>query len=243
MLYAFSKKYNYCIGWTAKCGCTMFRKLFLILHKDELKEEPCNGHNNLHDVFPLPTKLKRPNQFVHCKHVVLCRNPYRRAVSMFTNKVCRNKNHHHGLHEKVPMKTITFRNFIYGLKKLKELNKIEKTDVHIIPQSFNYKRYEYTTIIKLEEFNENITKVYTDLGLFCLIPQIIDFLDEVENKNITINRTKKNDEEEFIGDKEYPIETSEFPEYKYFYDEELFETVYNLYKDDFENFEYKKYEV
>ena len=80
------------------------------------------------------------------------------------------------------------------------------------------------------------------MGLFCLIPQIIDFLDEVENKNITINRTKKNDEEEFIGDKEYPIKQVNF-EYKYFYDEELFETVYNLYKDDFENFEYKKYEV
>ena len=37
-----------------KCGYTMFRKLFLILHKDELKEEPCNEHK-IYRCF-LPTK-------------------------------------------------------------------------------------------------------------------------------------------------------------------------------------------
>ena len=240
MLYAYSNKYNYIIGWSAKCGCSLFRKLFFTLHEDELKQRPLLLHHTLDIDFPLPTKINSPNQFVSYKHIVLCRNPYKRAVSMFTNKICGKNNI---LHSKVPMKTITFRNFIYGLKYLKEKKSPIFYNIHLSPQSHNFKKYEYTTILKLEEFFEKITTVYTDLGLFCLLPQIINFLEEIQSKKKPFNQTIKNNETEFICDKEYPIETTEFPQYEYFYDEELFELVYDLYKDDFENFGYQKYEI
>ena len=34
--------------------------------------------------------------------------------------------------------------------------------------------------------------------------------------------------------------TSEFPHYKYFYDKELLDLVYNIYENDFINFNYKR---
>ena len=36
--YAYSKKYNYIIGWNAKSGCTLLRNIFLELHKDEVNK-------------------------------------------------------------------------------------------------------------------------------------------------------------------------------------------------------------
>lgn len=241
MIYAYSNKYNYTIGWSAKCGCSLFRRLFYTLHQDELKQIPEKKHHTLHYDFPVPRCLQQNNinQFVSYKHIVLCRNPYKRAVSMFTNKICGKG---HILSKKVPMKTITFRNFIYGLQKLKRRKPGLNIDNHIKLQSFNYKRCANTIILKLEEFFEKITTVYTDLDLFCLLPQIINFLDELQHKP-RFNQTIRNNEKVFVGDKEYPIETDRFPEYEYFYDEELLELVYDLYKDDFENFGYQKYEI
>ena len=242
MIFAYSEKYNYSIGWNGKCGCSMFRKLFVFLHKDELEEQGMNLMKNVHQVqsyFPENPNIN-PFQFICRKQIILCRNPYKRAVSMFTDKICGTYN---TLLPKVPIETITFRNFIYGLKKLKNNNRLDK-DSHIIPQISNFKKSDYTTIIKLEEFDEKITKVYTDFGLFRLVPKITEYLETFNKRNFKINKTKRNNEDVFVCDKEYhPGTIHEFPEYYCFYDEELYEIVYDLYKEDFENFGYKKYEI
>lgn len=241
---AHSEKYNYSLLYSAKCGCTMMRQFFLLLHKDELKEEiTTNRFREVEGLFPRPTIHPTHNHFVRDKQIILCRNPYRRVVSLFTDKICGINN---SLYSKIEMETITFRNFIYKLIELKKQLNLFRQNTHIVPQSnstYN-KKNDFTTIVKLEEFSEKITKVYTDLGLFRLVPQINSYLDLLKNKKIKINKTKRSNEEVFVYDKEYHTGgIDEFPEYYCFYDEELYEIVYELYKEDFENFGYKKYEI
>ena len=74
------------------------------------------------------------------------------------------------------------------------------------------------------------------MDLHILIPEIKSFL----NKKNFKNKTSKNLETEYVYDKEYTSESTVFPDYKYFYDDELLNLVYEIYKNDFINFNYKK---
>ena len=67
------------IKYNPKSGCSFFRNLFLNIHKEELTEEPANGHHGVWKEFPYNNE-----QVSHSLHLV--RNPYTRVVSMFTNK-------------------------------------------------------------------------------------------------------------------------------------------------------------
>ena len=82
-----------------------------------------------------------------------------------------------------------------------------------------------------------------ELGLFKLLPQIVTWLELVDSEQILINKTLKSQSTDFVGDMEYSPNTCIFPDYQYFYDDELREMVYKLYQEDFENCGYKKYEV
>ena len=83
----YSKKYNYILCYSAKSGCTLVRRMFLDLHKNELNREPTQLWYQLHHDFPLPKKRE------NIPIVFLGRNPYERTVSMFTNKYCGGKGH------------------------------------------------------------------------------------------------------------------------------------------------------
>ena len=54
MFIAYSKKYNYCIKYHPKSGCSVFRKLFLKLHINELtfdQKRILDSFHNVKDVF------------------------------------------------------------------------------------------------------------------------------------------------------------------------------------------------
>ena len=229
MNYAYSQKYNYVIGWSAKSGCTYFRQLFLELHKDELDYIPPSNWHNLEKDFPIPKNIDSINK------IIICRNPYKRVVSMFTNKYC-------GpapiaiLQNKFKLDKITFRNFVKKLAYFKIQNKLNCIDHHIKEQTFNFNK-KHAYIIRLEEFDENIINIYKSLNLQPLIPNIKNFLNNDTCKNIT----KKNNETVYVYDKEYDINNTLFPDYKYFYDIELLDLVYKIYENDFIIFNYKKY--
>lgn len=62
---AYSKKYNYLIKYNPKSGCSFFRNLFLNIHKEELTEEPTNGHHGVWKDFPYNNE-----QVSHSVHLV-----------------------------------------------------------------------------------------------------------------------------------------------------------------------------
>ena len=69
-----------------------------------------------------------------------------------------------------------------------------------------------------------------------MIPEIYNFLQTNKISNVT----PKNNNTDFIYDKEYDIDNKVFPDYKYFYNNQLFEEVYKLYENDFRLFDYTK---
>jgi len=58
---AYSRKYNYIIVWSAKSGCTLFRQLFLDLHKEELERKPYNKWHYLSNDFTIPKNINKKN--------------------------------------------------------------------------------------------------------------------------------------------------------------------------------------
>lgn len=225
---AYSRNYNYIIIWSAKSGCTYFRQLFLELHKEEINNKPKNLWHTLGNDFKVPENL----DFENVNKIILCRNPYYRVVSIFCNKYCGGKGHSL-LPEKFKLDKCTFREFVKKIETFKKKGVLNKIDVHISEQNY-YKNN--SSIIKIENFDKEIIDVYKKNNLHSLIPKINNFL----KKDIFKNKRKKNTEEEYVFDKEYTINTSEFPDYKYFYDKELLDLVYKIYENDFINFNYEK---
>jgi len=200
--------------------------MFLFLHRDELINEPHNDHHQIHLDFPLP-------KFIGNTPIIfLCRNPYKRVVSMFCDKYCGPL---HTLREKIPMDNITFRNFVYKLRELKNSDKLNKLDVHIFDQQHQLIDIdnENVTIIKLEDFDNSIIKVFGNFKLN-LLPQIKNFI----KINKATNTTRRNCETVLVCDKKYELNSNIYPECKYFYDKELYDLVYEIYKDDFVKYGY-----
>ena len=225
---AYSKKYNYAIKWNAKSGCTIFRQLFLYLHKNELNTKPTHEWHLLHHDFPYIktniNNIKKP--ILH-----LVRNPYTRCVSMFCNKYIRKE--FNILFDKINIKNNSFNEFSKYLLDCK--NKNHYCDEHILPQSNNYHKNDI--IIKLESFEEDILNFYKNFNNE-LYEKAKIFLSTTNIKSVFINKTNYSDDNYFCGNKNFNIGDNIFPEYKYFYNEEIQNNILNAYADDFKLYYY-----
>lgn len=232
---ASSKKYQYSIAWSAKSGCTLFRRLFLSLHQDELLREPTNNWHFLEADFPFDAKFK--------KAIFLCRNPYNRVASAFTNKICGPPGNNF-LSQTIKLDQVSFKNFLLYL--LKHKSSFHEIDQHVRPQfySLNPLKDHKVFNVKLENFDKEIIDAYSYFGLRELIPRINTFIEEKLNQaeeseqNQIKNTTQRNDCDSFCGETVYSINQQVFPETKYFYNDELRGLVQKIYPEDFKNFNY-----
>jgi hypothetical protein len=226
--YASSKKYQYSIAWSAKGGCTLFRRLFLFLHQNELLKEPTNQWHELARDFPFTPKFQ--------KAILLCRNPYDRAVSAFINKLCGGRGHNY-LSKIIKLDQVSFKNFLLYL--LEHKSKLHKIDPHITPQVNTLNCLEDHKIfkIKLENFDKEIIDAYNHFDLQELIPDIKTFLSK---PNQFRNKTQRNDDNFFCGETVYSIDDTVFPDSNNFYNDELRELTYKIYEKDFIPFGYSK---
>jgi hypothetical protein len=228
-LKAYSKKYNYVIKWNAKSGCTMFRQLFLYLHKDELNIPLTNQWHEINKDFPFSKSKFNNNYDIPILHLV--RNPYTRCVSMFCNKYIIKG--HNILYNKINIEKNTFNEFSNYLLECKDKN--HYCDIHILPQSNNYHKNDI--IIKLESFEEDILNFYKNFNNE-LYEKVKVFLSTANIKSLFINKTNYYDDNYFCGNKSFNIEDNIFPEYKYFYNEEIQNNILNAYADDFKLYNY-----
>ena len=216
---AYSKNYNYAIKWNAKSGCTYLRQLFLKLHINELENKNVN-HHNLEMLFQFPTNIDLNKILI----IELVRNPYSRTVSMFCNKYCGGEGHNL-LSSKIKLEKCTFRYFVKYLEKLYKSYKLDIFDKHVRSQISNLQ----SKVIKLENLNK-IKNVYLDnLNL-----NIKNLEIEQINKTVNTKRTK------FCGDKVFNINDTIFPQWQYFYDDEIKNIVYKIYNKDFVAYKYSK---
>ena len=224
---AYSHKYKYLIKWNAKCGCTLIRRFFLYLHEQEKECEEKEWQNGL--------KTFRYNYIdkpVIINTFILVRNPFKRVVSMFINKYMGPLNIDN-LRHKFILPEISFLSFVLKLKKLKE----EKNwlDIHLVPQYYNYN--DDDIIIKLENIKNRLIDLYSTIPRFNpLKEKTVEFF----SRDIGfINETSKDNTTNFIGLKIYENNyNGPWPDYKFFYNEDIKKLVYDIYKEDFIKFKY-----
>ena len=228
VVYAYSKKYKYIIGWNAKSGCSSFRDLFLYLHKDEVSEIT-NGRHELHRDFPLPINIKDIPIFI------LVRNPYSRLVSCFTNKYCSTPNHAL-LRKKMKIEPCNYVTFLKKLQNIKNENKLNNFDIHIQEQSHNL--LPNANILKLENYKNDIIKMYNHKKLISLLPKVEEYI----NTQGVINETTKINTDKIMHHHNFELNTTQFPNWQNFYGPGpiVKNYVFNLYNNDFLHFNYSK---
>lgn len=225
---AYSDKYKYLIKWNAKCGCTLIRRFFLYLHKDE---KDCKENEWQTGLKTFRYNFEDKPQIINTFIVV--RNPFKRVVSMFINKYMGPLNVDN-LRHKFILPENSFLSFVLKLKELKEKN--EWLDIHLIPQYYNYNDDD-DIIIKLENIKNRLINLYSTIyRLNPLKRKTIEFF----SKDIGfINETVKNNTTNFVGLTKYKDNyNGPWPDYKFFYNEDIKKLVYEIYKEDFIKFKY-----
>ncbi len=230
----YSKKYDYIVNYCAKSGCSTIRKLFLDLHNDELSKQPPDGIHTLAHYFPVPKgKINVPT-------IIVVRNPFSRVVSMFLDKYINNgpimkKAKDLG----IPIDNHSFIFFLYVLLELKKLGLLNKLDDHIYEQSYGINNINNTRIVKLENFYTDYLNAYIDIfpkNNNNIIKKLNDLLLDKTKYNRTNYNLKLKDN---VSHKEFHNKDN-IPSYDKFYDKTCKDLVVQIYKTDFEMFNYSK---
>ena len=225
----YSKKYNYRLRYHAKSGCTVLRQLFLELHRDEIDEDirtKLDKWHNIQIAFPVPAPCTSPT-------ITVVRNPYKRVVSMFVNRICGGPDNNM-VGKKFRFSNVSFYQFVISLMELKVFrgNLLGLYDDHIIPQFINH--HGDVKVVKLETLEEDLPKALPDE----LSERVKNFF--ARNESLWKNNTKYEDtNNEFVGTKSFPISyQGPWPNYKCFYNPDIMFLVFRIYEPDFAFFNY-----
>jgi hypothetical protein len=222
----YSKQYEYIIKYHAKSGCTLFRHLFLELHKDELPNNILVSHHIIEKLFP------HANEKVLLK-IHLVRNPYTRVVSMFTNKMCSGLQG--TLNNKITLEKHTFYHFVKYLYDNR--HDLRNIDNHVYSQCMLYEADD--VIVKLETFQADMLKAYDRPKYRNLVPKLIDIIGDHPKTISSIVSPRHQDDLGFVGLVEYtPNSKGPWSPYKHFYNNEIKNMVYETYKKEFELYKY-----
>lgn len=249
----YSKTDNYAVQYSAKCGCSLLRKLFLELHKDELENDKDINHHNINGRFPLLKEV----DWTSLPNFVLVRNPYTRILSMFFDKYLNTvSNTIKKIFDlcKIKMPNNSFFYFIQVLLAFKKLDKLNYIDGHVQEQSYMFKKNKYTAIIKLENVNSELCAIYEILSINNenLYLKFIEEYKKIEGERIqncggSVNATRIDDTINFKAN--LPVAFQDFPfsvkpsapsYWKFYTDSRVVDLVYSLYENDFKTFGYSK---
>lgn len=236
----YSSKFKYLAYFCAKSGCSSLRNFFVETHKKELPEKAQKEvtiHNaNVH--FCPPDDLDTSKM----KKMVLVRNPYTRAVSMYMNKFIGSNSHiKKSMKEKGvsnPIKGESFFSFLKFLEHLKKNNLLNKVDGHMYEQVHSLPSDESIKVVKLENMEDELSEFFKSFST----KELLNKSEKMFKKDdMHINKTKTKEKAKAnVTHHEFKEEKAVSPPYDAFYNSEARELVYQIYKDDFKRFGYKK---
>jgi hypothetical protein len=234
---AFSKKYKYGIIFPPKSGCCWIRKIFFDLHKDELDLKPNQNFHSLKHDFPVPKNHIDSHPFL-----MLGRNPYTRAVSMYTNKIISPTRTAiiSGMSRNIKY---TFREFLHLVQmhriispsKLNDHFRLQINDRSLVPK-------ENITIAKLENCYDDVSNFYKLLGNETLYSSILNLIESSKSKRVP-NKTWRVNFQQFVGDFNFALDSKRFPDYEYFYNKDIKDLVFSIYKQDFNFLDYPRHSI
>lgn len=194
-----SKKHQLNLFYSPKCVCTLSRRLWYVCHpEDMIRPTPTNYWHEINFDFSPPVQ--------GFKGILVIRDPFTRAVSMYNQQVCMvfhhgYDNHYRDICKFFNKQDITFLDFCIYLYHRKA-DHWNSTDLHLLPQT--YIPPEYRNVLSKEDFTngqlylirceQDLQTQYrdiytrhlaTDAAADTILKQIADFFsmtNEITNK-------------------------------------------------------------
>ena len=123
MRFLIDTKKKIIFGWSAKCGCSHIKRIFLFLNSNSII------NNDIHEKVNKFIFNKLPNNIENYTTIIISRNPYKRIISGFLDKYKKNGSYRH-------LWTNDFLSFSQFLTKKDESSFNEKQLRAIICQPF-----------------------------------------------------------------------------------------------------------
>lgn len=209
-----------------KAGTTHVKKLYLYYNKLEYDQE------TFHKTMELPEDYK------DYKFVFFIRNPYKRFVSGFVEKGINKK-----FYNLLNFNILTFTDFVNFIYYNREQLFYKKSDIKIIDYQYNLRHHFFPQINKLDKklpVNIVFDIEHIDYTYFENIYKI-KTLETVISQRGGHDVKYDKDLKEFYYDKPIKdyinIDNLKVPTYEYFFNEDLKNKIYEIYKGDFEEFE------
>ena len=218
----------------AKCASGTIKTWFLqqigVLPTDISGEADKFLGKSIHDYIKENYKLycapkKHNNNYTTA---IVVRNPWRRVVSCYCNKILIKENHLKTLDissKEDYEKEISFREFVNLISKIDHAH----LEQHLRSQVFGREHIHFDYIIKMENLNADLSELSKNRG--------------IQTAPLALDRRNPTDyHEHLIGPPVYDHKSSTFkhiPAYTSFYDKRLIDAVEKKYKADIKLFNYK----
>jgi len=253
-------RHKYIFYYNPKSACSTYRRFYLTLHKNELKDKTLEvevNHHNVVKIWPFDSTKRYKNFFRYS----IVRNPYSRVVSAFLDKCCELHHPPQLRFKREPfLKSIhqpifdflgrapefqmgyTFEEF---LSYLEENIDNELLDLHFRPQ---YKpQVHLDAFYKIEEDTSQLTQIYEQIlrDRPWLLKKARRLIEKHGKKMLNPSKSKKGEPlpAEFSLEGRYFDELTELNEkyeltYAHFYSPETRKRVESIYRPEIEYYGY-----
>jgi hypothetical protein len=248
--FLYSKNHKYAVLYTSKCGCTSIRFFFLEIHKDEVDQSKLVKFNkgDILDFFPLPPTLDLKS----VPKFLVTRNPYLRAVSMYTNKFIEENSL---IKERFSKKGVecsnnSFLAMLEAIKKIKDAGGSESlfaVSTHISEQSYSRKAKfpldsAHVYIIQLENLEKGLVgfyeKYFPGSELLKKVKASVNDKNNCLKSNVTPRSAYYDGLD--VAEMEF-TDLKNIPNYQsFYYNKRCKELVDEIYDQDFRMYGYKK---
>ena len=124
---------------------------------------------------------------------------------------------------------------IISPSKLNDHFRLQINDRSLVPK-------ENITIAKLENCYDDVSNFYKLLGNKTLYSSALNLIESSKSKRAP-NKTARVNFQQFVGDFNFALDSRRFPDYGYFYNKDIKDLVFSIYKQDFNFLDYPRHSI